>query len=658
MASVHSFDVFDTALVRRVAFPSDVFRLIGRRIAREISEANQEQFIEDFLAARLRAERTARQPLSISEECTLDQIWGELQKLLPHLPSTCGPEYELDAERAVLCPNGIVTERIRKLRNQGMRTIFISDTYLPVSFVRDELLRHEVAEETDGFYVSSTFGACKWTGALFSEILKRERIAPQELHHYGDNIESDLKVPQKLGIGATLLSDTRPNKWEQAFSTNRPILRDAFSTMSGSMRAFRLSTSQQVSEDSRDLVATFLGPVLMAWAAWVLSTARRDGIKRLYFVARDAYLLFRVAKKLAPLFGDFDCRYLKISRQSILLAATEEISPSGIPWLKEMSRTPRIERLLQSLGLSWSEVGQDFSSLAGDEGRSKIVATDDEWIEFWKIVQSTPISTLLHAHIRKQKNNALIYLQREGLRDNLSSAVIDIGWRLIVQTHLQQLLGGSDRHNAPVGYYLGLTCGRMQPSAAGKSRALFFEEAPDFRPASARYEIFRRTVMLEHVLGLAPHGTVREYSCAGPTIAPVCDTVSEEAAEHVNRIEQAVDAFCERWRYQAIEYADEATAREMIEILLKTWCATPSKSALNALKQVSVNDPLFDLDARPLLDPWQIPDAMKILIPRRLHSPLALRIRSRTWPEASRQLSGALASAILRFRNRYYNNLY
>src|ERR1035437_1719243 len=53
VAKVHSFDVFDTALMRRVAAPSDVFRMLARQIAGEIETENRDEFIEDFFAARM-----------------------------------------------------------------------------------------------------------------------------------------------------------------------------------------------------------------------------------------------------------------------------------------------------------------------------------------------------------------------------------------------------------------------------------------------------------------------------------------------------------------------------------------------------------------------------------------------------------------------------
>jgi hypothetical protein len=80
---VYSFDVFDTALVRRTAFPSDVFRLVGQRIASEVGCPANREFIEDFVASRLQAEQMS---LAGREEATLDAIWIKLRDLLDLRP--------------------------------------------------------------------------------------------------------------------------------------------------------------------------------------------------------------------------------------------------------------------------------------------------------------------------------------------------------------------------------------------------------------------------------------------------------------------------------------------------------------------------------------------------------------------------------------------
>ena len=243
MPTVCSFDVFDTALVRRTAFPSDVFRLVGQRIANEIGCPANRGFIGDFVASRLQAEQMS---LAGREEATLDAIWMKLRDMLD-LPAACGPQYELDAEREVLAPNAIVLERIAQARATGCRIVFLSDSYLPAEFVKDALRRHGAAAEGDGVYVSSALGRTKRSGSLYREMLNAEKVAANAVHHYGDNPHSDVDVPRRLGIAVTLLADAHFNEWERAILNCAAAPDEAAARLAGSMRLFRLGASREFS---------------------------------------------------------------------------------------------------------------------------------------------------------------------------------------------------------------------------------------------------------------------------------------------------------------------------------------------------------------------------------------------------------------------------
>jgi FMN phosphatase YigB (HAD superfamily) len=674
MASVYSFDVFDTALVRRTAFPSDVFRLIGQRIAKEISCPAPREFVEDFVAARIQAEKTA---LAEREETTLDAIWTILRKSLPNLLPGCGPQYELDAEREVLAPNMALAERIACARAAGKRIIFLSDTYLPAEFIHSELLRHGLAAEGDGLYASSAVGVTKRTGALYSAVLKSEKIAAVELLHHGDNPHSDVDVPRRFGISATLLAEAHLNDWERAVVDCETAPKKAAARLAGAMRTFRLNASPEFNADARDLVATFLGPAVTVWAAWVLAAARRDGVRRLYFAARDGHLVWRAARVLAPRFGNIDCRYLKISRQSVLLPAVEEISRDGIPWLLRWWEVPQLERLIQKLGLAWHEVAHEFSAIAKDEASSKQLKTDEEWTEFWAVLQKPALNALLTARIADRRKAALAYFAAEGLGDDLPIGVADMGWYLTVQTALQKLVGWlraapmrsapnaeethapdeatsaipGNAHFALRGYYLGLEPNRNSPMVAGPSTSLFYNNPPDRSTLVSPRAIFRWVTLLEHVLGLAAHGTIREYRFAGAHAEPVCAAVPPHYAKVVDEIARAVEAFCADCLEPEL-YSEQSSAQALLDALIGSWFARPSPASLTILDQVEISDDPNNIGAELMIRPYRLADGLKALLPGRLRRALNLPLPLPFWREASLRVSKPWPQRLMRLGSR------
>ena len=643
-AKVHSFDVFDTSLIRKVAVPTDVFRLMGRLIAQNNGAIDEANFIEDFLSARIRAEETAK---SNREETNLNQIWEVLRETMPQLPLAATSSKELDVERKLLLPNSIIAKQIARLRSTGARIIFTSDTYLPEEFLREQLLRYGLAEESDAIYASSAAGVTKWAGGLFKLILSREGIAAEELHHYGDNPHSDVSVPRRLGIRTTLVAHSRFNRWERAVLSKDIHSRLAASLLAGSMRAFRLSADVTATSGADQLVTTFLGPLLLVWASWVLGTAQRDGVHRLYFVARDAYLLYRASRVLASCFGDIDCRYLKISRQAILIPSTEEIGPSKMAWLHFSPKPTEIGYYVNKLGLNWKDVERHFLSLCNGQGQSKLLTTEKEWDQFWNVVQNSPVAAVLRAEIENKRANALAYLRAKGLCDESIAATVDIGWQAMVQAGLRKLLKRGEQEPPLRGYYLGLCIRRMAPADAGKVTALFWEHPPDRESIWPPYELFKRKDVLEQVLGLAPHGSVQEYSIHR-SAEPICAPESATHVEFVDKLGDAIEAFCRINQEDVRFYADSAAAREMMDALVSAWCTHPDNVALKALDHILVADGTNALPSQRLFQSWRLRDAVRMLIPGRWQKRMKISKLDPVWPEASLSRSGVLSRSVLR----------
>ncbi|MGY3604066.1 MULTISPECIES: hypothetical protein [unclassified Bradyrhizobium] len=649
-AKVYSFDVFDTALIRLVAVPSAVSRLVGERIARESDNSLLVQ-VQNFVSARHEAEIRALISAQDTEH-TLDEIWAVLRELLRDLPEICGPQYELDAERELLAPNPVIAKQINELRTQGARIVFASDTPLPEDFVRGELIRHGLAKENDGFYVSSSLGLTKRAGTLFKEILKRENVAARDVRHIGDNLQSDVLVPIRLGIAAELMRDTQLNRWERAVLARHSACETATAALAGSMRLARFGGNRQDDRGVQQLVSTFLGPVALVWASWVLKSAQRDGIRRLYFLARDGYLVCRAARLLAPQFGNIDCRYLKISRQSVLLPSANGPTTSEMPWVRVFGERLELNRLVQRVGLNWSQAAAHFDKTTNLRSGSKVLTSEQEWDEFWSTLQSPPLLNLIQSRILDLRATAVAYLEAEGLYDGTPAAVVDIGWLFMSQMALRKLLNSDGSRNVLGGYYLGARLGRIALSQTGNATALFYESTSDRRSLTGTYEIFKRISLLEHLLGLAPHGTVRKYDIDNGKIEPVCATVSEGHAEFVERIANATEAFCVEHGWAAQYYAEGHTARELLDALIGSWCVAPDSAAVKLLAEVRKTrdhqiNVLLD-DSRPLVEPWRLAEAATNLIPRRWRDAVGIAGQKPLWPEAGLLQSAWLPASLVR----------
>jgi FMN phosphatase YigB (HAD superfamily) len=649
MIKVYSFDVFDTSLVRRIAVPSDAFALVADVVARENGESAREEWIRDFTAARIEAQRRAV-AASRGRECTLQQIWAYLHELLGYLPETCGPECELAVERDLLAPNHLVACKIAGLRDRGARIVFTTDTYLPEEFIRGELIRHNLANEGDGFYVSSAVGFTKHTnGRLFDVLLREENVAAPEVHHLGDNVLADVRIPEKRGINATLFTGSHLNAWERAILDRRTTARCPAARLAGGMRAARLAAPSSPETGVRELVSTFLGPALTIWAAWVLGAAQRDKLSRLYFCSRDCYLLWRAARVLAPRFNDIDCRYLKISRRAVFVPSVLEISPAGMAW---METEDPLHMLVQRAGLDWEEVADAFSAVADREGRNKVLSTEEEWDAFWSAIRTPPIRGLIEQRIQSRKASTIAYLASQGLMDPIGAAIVDIGWTSKVLGAMNRIFDQINPGQFLYGYYFGLFLDRK---IFGKTKALFYEETTDFQITSKKSSVIRRRqFVLDEVLGLAPHGTVLEYRMSGTQPEASCADVPTTHAALVEQIANAVEAFCIEQAPNAMDYAEDGSARSLLEALIEAWYAAPHEAALRVLEEGcryarDQSNPLGDHPAA-LIEPWRLAESIKHLVPGRWRQRLGITVHNGLWPEASLLCSGRLPASLVRLR--------
>ena len=652
MIKVHSFDVFDTSLVRRIAAPSDAFALVAQLISRKNGESVSEEWVQDFTAARIWARRLAAAAAG-GRECTLEQIWTCLHKLLGYLPKSCGPECELAVERELLVPNHWVACKIAELRARDARIVFTTDTYLPEDFIRGELIRHNLANEGDGFYVSSTHGFTKNTdGRLFEVLLRKENVAAREVHHLGDNMLVDVRIPEKLGIHATWFTGSRLNTWESAIVARPTIATRPAARLAGAMRAARLAVPYSPETGVHELVSTFLGPALTIWAAWVLRAAQRDKLSRLYFCSRDCYLLWRGARALAPRFNDIDCRYLKISRRAVFLPSVLEISPAGMPW---MGGPAPFHKLVQRAGLDWEKVADAFSGIADREG-NKVLATEDEWDALWSVLRTPPVRGLIEQHVQARKRSAIAYFASQGLMDPIRAAIVDLGWRSTTLAALHRISHQMEPRAYLNGYYLCLLSDRTFFSPPGRTKALFYDEAPDAPITSRRSSvILHRGYVLREVFGLAPHGTVLEYRISGTQPEASCADVPDAHAALVEQIANAVEAFCVEQAANAMDYAEHAIAQALFAALIEAWCAAPHERALRVLKEGCryARDHGNAMSDRPaaLIEPWQLADAIKNLVPERLRQRLGITVPNGLWSEASLLCSERLPANLVRLRD-------
>ena len=218
-------------------------------------------------------------------------------------------------------------------------------------------------------------------------------------------------------------------------------------------------------------------PVLTEYVEWVLEEAVRNEKKRLYFLARDGYMMYLMAKKLVDTRGiDLDIRYLKISRYSIRSAEYYFVGKEALDTLCAGGIEISFEKIMKRANLT-EEESLHIARLAGYTEKYRTVLSYRQLCRLKKeLSRIGQLFDYIKQHARNRYNTTVSYLRQEGLLEETSYALVDSGWVGTLQLSLQRVLEHEKAGKVRLqGYYFGLYA-RPEGTTAAQYRAFYFGE--------------------------------------------------------------------------------------------------------------------------------------------------------------------------------------
>jgi FMN phosphatase YigB (HAD superfamily) len=507
--SLFTFDVFDTAITRLVLQPDHLHWLVARHArARGLTRMDA----DTWRAGRIAAERAARQS-KLGDEITLDDIYLELKRRL----RDSGPfvarmaALELEIERAMVCGIAPTRRRIDALGEAGERILFLSDTYFDAATVADLLRTGGYDVDERAVCVSSAHGASKARGDLYDTVVAASNLAPVAIAHEGDTPRADIVNARRAGVQARRFVASQPSRYERRLFA-RAVEDDLASVIAGAARGARLSFEESTPRAAAlaRVGAGVAGPLLTAFVLWTLEQARRDGVTRLYFLARDGQILTRLAQMAAAWTGlGIECRYLLGSRQAFYLPSLPADPLAAVDVTLGESDGRRVGEYLSELEID-EATAKTIVHAAGLDREERLTAEASARLRI--ALEHSPALGALTVRRRVRAEALRGYLEAEGVFDpQTSSAIVDLGWKGNLQRRLEQATGLALR-----GYYYDL------------------DRIPaDLRGTTATFAggAFRNAEILESFC-MATHSSVQGFSvdAHGAAVADVASWQDEEAA--------------------------------------------------------------------------------------------------------------------------------
>lgn len=256
-------------------------------------------------------------------------------------------------------------------------------------------------------------------------------------------------------------------------------------------------------------------PVLFSYVRWVLAQAQESGRRRLYFLARDGYMMYLVAKKLCEGSGlPIECRYLYCSRYALRSAEYMLLGEECLHYICLGGMNVTFEKMMRRSGLSEEEAEELAGRLGYAEHRKERLSYEQIKAFHTRLRENPFYMEKVLAHAGERYPLVISYLRQEGLMDSVPYAIVDSGWTGSMQKSLDRLLKSAGYKGTIEGYYFG-----MYEYAPNMERSLyhtyyFSPEKNNFRKAFFCNNLF------ECVFS-SPEGMTTGYARTGSGCKPV-----------------------------------------------------------------------------------------------------------------------------------------
>lgn len=500
-----SFDIFDTVLIRKCGAPANIFHITARRLF--LGDEAKASVFEEW---RKQAEDVACRSFG-SRNVTLAQIYTAFDENVFGLTREKASGVEKDTEFDNLVLNPSVDEIIKRKREEGCRVCFISDMYLDSGFLREVLSAKGAIIPGEEVFVSCEYGARKSDGELFKIV--KERYAPREWEHYGDNHISDYTRPRRLGVRSFKINTDYTDA--EKYVRNKYRRHSSYSDLSAFVGFQRAARITRGNSSFAEIGADFVSSVYIPYVLYTLNQARNRGIKRLYFVNRDGYILMKIAEMFGCQYPDIELKYIFISRKSIKLLSLTKMDPSLLIEAQNPQTLigKRVRNLLDALNVSRELLLEHGIAFNYD----RIVTPAQEEDFLGKIFNSslTPAVGDMSAGSREVFRE---YLEQEGVTDSVPCAMVDIGWygstRLILNRVLEHY------GHRPVPFFYFMVVKNVLPEKYGE----FYTYNDSGAERDAGLMPF-----LEQYFSACPYNTVESYKKENGKIVPVLEEHAQTA---------------------------------------------------------------------------------------------------------------------------------
>lgn len=345
-----------------------------------------------------------------------------------------------------------------------------------------------------------------------------------------------------------------------------------------------------------------LAPVMLSYVLWVLEDALESGKQRLYFLARDGYMMYRVAEYFRRQWQlPLECRYLYCSRYALRCGEYGLLGDKSLDYICLGGMEVTLEKMMERGGLTEEEV-----LTAGEQmgWRNRLrTPLSHEQVKALKPLLRDNLFFMkkMREHSEEAYPDIMGYLRQEGLLEDVSYAIVDSGWTGSVQMSINRLLRSAGYGRPADGYYFGLY-EYVDGAEPEHYRTWYFApESGNIRKAFFCNNLF------ECVFS-SPEGMTKGYCRKAGRLEPV---FAMEANPNRKRIEEGTELLLRyaEWFCAAKQNINEEKygrrqlrnkERQVAARLLSSFMGKPSAEEARVFGSYAFDDDVTGQERRPL----------------------------------------------------------
>lgn len=338
------------------------------------------------------------------------------------------------------------------------------------------------------------------------------------------------------------------------------------------------------------VTALAVAPVLISYVTWILNDCIKRNITRLYFLARDGFVLREIAERICNKNGwDIKCNYLYCSRLALLLPFFYTNKAEAIEKLFSKGYRVSADIVFSRVGLSLTEKKELVAAL--ELQNTHAFLTENGLHDLRKLLTSTPaFMQIIERNSKRAFDELTQYFNQEGLFDKENWALVDLGWTGSTQKILSQIMEKHLSRSAHLqGYYFGMVYTGDQK--CGLFRTFYFSNYSLSKRADFNTDLFE-------CLCTADHGMTVGYRNVNGTIEPILNKYTNSWLILLQN--ECIIAYAEQLLNSNLYDHRMILKRNTIHALLKNLMITPTAEEATIYGSILFSDDPTNMLKQPL----------------------------------------------------------